>query len=194
MNELRRSALHSPRFAGDPRRDPSTVVDYWIHGGEALWFSKDPELDSAFRQTFIEAYEDAAARRLESWLASPSGGSALFILLDQFPRNAFRGTPRMYATDPLSREYASRALELAFDEQVPQELRIFFYLPLAHSERLADQERSVTLHRRLGYTANALRHREIIRRFGRFPHRNAILGRETTVEEQAFLADGGFSG
>jgi uncharacterized protein (DUF924 family) len=136
----------------------------------------------------------AAARRLDSWSETASGTLALVILLDQFPRNAFRDTPHMFATDPLARFFASSALAHGLDEHVPADLRPFMYMPFMHSEDIDDQERSVELQARLGNTEYAVLHRDIIRRFGRFPHRNAVLGRDSTPEEQAFLDSGGFSG
>lgn len=175
-------------------RDAADVVEFWRRAGPSQWFSKARSFDDMFRERFLHLHEQASARRLERWAASTEGALALVILLDQFPRNAFRGTSRMYATDAAARDQATLAVAAGFDRQVDDELRLFFYLPFAHSEHLADQEHSVALHAELGYTANACRHREIIRRFGRFPHRNAILGRETTPEEQAYLDAGGFAG
>jgi uncharacterized protein (DUF924 family) len=172
---------------------PDDVVAFWQRSSDR-WFSKDPAFDAELAHRFLQAHVDAAAGRLDSWLDNAAGALALVILVDQFPRNAFRGTPRMYATDRLARFFADRAVAAGYDAQVPRELRLFFYLPFAHSEELADQERSVALHRHLGYTANAERHRGIIRRFGRFPHRNAILGRATTSEERRYLEGGGFAG
>jgi uncharacterized protein (DUF924 family) len=118
------------------------------------------------------------------------------ILLDQFPRNAFRGTARMYGTDSQARTVAEQAIEAGFDAQIAADLRLFFYLPFAHSESLADQDRSLNLCTALGpeYMKHAEEHREIIKRFGRFPHRNEILGRTPTDEERRFLDKGGFAG
>jgi uncharacterized protein (DUF924 family) len=118
------------------------------------------------------------------------------LLLDQYPRNSFRGTAHMYATDPLARMFARQALDAGLDQQVDKELRLFFYLPLSHAEHLPDQERALALNRALGepFRSHAQGHLDIVARFGRFPHRNALLGRETTAAEQAFLAEGGFSG
>jgi uncharacterized protein (DUF924 family) len=119
------------------------------------------------------------------------------IVLDQLPRNMFRGNARAFAADPLAREVASRAIARGFDQLVPAAERMFFYLPFEHSEKLSDQERCVALNRATG-DAEAIKwaehHADIIRRFGRFPHRNAALGRATTAEEQAFLDGGGFAG
>ena len=174
----------------------AAVVDFWRQAGPALWFAKDDDFDRRFRERFLTLHEAAARNELSSWLATADGALALVVLLDQFPRNAFRGTPRMYATDRLARAVADAAMDAGHDRAVDPELQFFFYLPLGHSEDLADQERSVALCRRLGQPtlSHAEGHRDIVRRFGRFPHRNPILGREMTKEEQRFLDDGGFAG
>lgn len=174
--------------------EASEIVRYWRDAGPAEWFGKRRAFDDELRRRFLHVHEEAARGRLRAWTEDAEGALALLILLDQFPRNAFRGTPRMYATDPLARACASRAIDLGLDAQADDELRLFFYLPFAHSEVLADQERSVRLHERIGYAGNARRHHDIIRRFGRFPHRNEILGRPTSAREQAFLDAGGFAG
>lgn len=172
------------------------VVAFWLEAGPAQWFAKQPEFDEAFRDRFIAEHETAARGDLMDWMAWPEAALALLILLDQFPRNAFRGTPRMYATDPLARELAASAIEAGYDRQVRSGLELFFYLPFSHSEDILDQERGVTLCSRLRPSdlAHAEGHRDIIRRFGRFPHRNPILGRTMTAEEQRFLDEGGFAG
>jgi uncharacterized protein (DUF924 family) len=172
------------------------VVQFWRDAGPARWFAKDAEFDRHFRDRFLGAHEAAARGDLDSWRATPEGSLALVLLLDQFPRNAFRGTARMYATDALAREIADAALDSKQDVGVDVELRLFLYLPFGHSESLADQERSVELARRLEPidVTHAEHHRDIIRRFGRFPHRNPILGRATTAEEQRWLDEGGFTG
>jgi uncharacterized protein (DUF924 family) len=141
-------------------------------------------------------HEAAARGELNGWLATEDGALALMVLLDQFPRNAFRGTPRMYATDALARELANTAIAAGHDRAVDAQLQLFFYLPFGHSENPADQERSVALAQRLGQPSlsHAEGHRDIIRRFGRFPHRNPILGRGMRPEEQEFLDKGGFAG
>jgi len=161
-----------------------------------MWFAKDADFDRRFREKFIDAHEAAARGDLDHWLATAEGALALLVLLDQFPRNAFRGTPRMYATDPVARRIAAAAVEAGHDQVMPPELRKFFYLPFAHSEDLADQDRSVALGRHLGLldSENSHRHRDIVKRFGRFPHRNPILGRKMTAEEQQFLDSGGYAG
>ena len=173
------------------------VVDFWTGAGErGQWFAKDEAFDRAFHDHFIDRHMAAAARRYDDWMVTPEGALALLILTDQFPRNAFRGTGHMYATDPLARHYARQALERGHMDQVELELRVFFCLPFAHSEAMSDQDISVDLNTRLGqpWLSHAEGHRDIIRRFGRFPHRNAMLGLETTADEAAYLRDGGFQG
>jgi uncharacterized protein (DUF924 family) len=174
----------------------ASVVEFWRQAGPTLWFAKDPAFDRTFRERFLSLHEVAARGQLKAWLATADSALALLILLDQFPRNAFRGTPRMYATDALAREAASAAIAAGHDLMVEKELALFLYLPFGHSEDLADQERSVALAQRLGEPnlSHARGHREIIRRFSRFPHRNPILGRTMTAEEQRFLDEGGYAG
>lgn len=175
---------------------PEAVAAFWRPLGHAVWFGKDPAFDRRFREAFALQHGAAARGELMPWLATPEGALSLVILLDQYPRNAFRGTPRMYATDTLARIVADAALDLGHDRAIEVELRGFFYLPFAHSEHLADQERSVTLCSELPEPgpSHSRGHRDSIARFGRFPHRNAILGRETTPEEADWLAAGGFAG
>jgi uncharacterized protein (DUF924 family) len=176
--------------------DAIDVVDFWHQAGPGRWFAKDPEFDQTFRERFLSPHESAKRSELEHWLATPDGALALVLLLDQFPRNAFRGTARMYETDAAARTMADAAIIAGYDRQVDVGLQAFFYLPFGHSEDLADQERSVALHRRFGEPNVTLaeRHRDLIRRFGRFPHRNPILGRPMRPEEQQYLDDGGFAG
>lgn len=175
---------------------PSDVVTFWRNAGPGLWFAKNPAFDRRFRERFLSTYEAAAGRALDDWQASPLGSLALLLLTDQFPRNAFRGTARMYATDTLARGFARTALARGHMAAVDPDLRLFFCLPFAHSEDVADQALSVALNAQLGqpWLAHAESHQEIIRRFGRFPHRNPLLGRTSTPEEQAFLDQGGFAG
>ena len=175
------------------------VVTFWREAGPRRWFAKDADFDAAFRARFLDLHFAAARRELDAWAASADGVLALLILLDQFPRNAFRGSAQMYATDALARHFARLAVEAGLDRLIEPELRQFCYLPFEHSEELADQERSLALARTLGprharHARHALRHRDIIARFGRVPHRNALLGRDSTPEELAFLAAGGFAG
>ena len=173
------------------------VVSFWKQAGPDLWFTKDAAFDTEIRERFFDTYEVAAAGKFSGWEQTAHGALALLILLDQIPRNMFRGDARAFATDPLARAIAAGAIVGGFDSQVAPELRSFFYLPFEHSEDLADQERGVSFYKAIGDAENlkwAELHADIIRRFGRFPHRNAVLGRTTTPEEQAFLDDGGFAG
>jgi uncharacterized protein (DUF924 family) len=175
---------------------PAAIIAFWREAGADRWFKKDAAFDSEIKRRFLATHEAAAAGKLTNWESSADGALALLILLDQFPRNMFRGETRAFATDPLARAVASRAILNGFDGAFP-DLRGFFYLPFQHSENLADQERGVALYKAVG-DADGLKwaeiHADIIRKFGRFPHRNAVLGRVTTPDEQKFLDDGGFSG
>jgi uncharacterized protein (DUF924 family) len=173
------------------------VLAFWREAGPDRWFRKDEAFDAEFRTRFIGAHEAAARGELDAWARDGAGGAlALLILLDQFPRNAFRGTPRMFASDAKAREVARQALQEGFDTQVESDLRHFFYLPLVHSESMQDQDQGIAFARTLGDEPlrHAAIHRDIIEKFGRFPHRNAVLGRTNTPEEQRFLNDGGFGG
>jgi uncharacterized protein (DUF924 family) len=175
---------------------PADVVTFWRAVGPKRWFEKDAALDDEVRRRFLSVHEAAAAGKLTEWEQSAEGALALLILLDQFPRNMFRGQARAFATDPLARAVAGRAILNGFDGAFP-DMSTFFYLPFMHSEDLADQQRALAFYRVHG-DAESLKyaesHADIIRRFGRFPHRNAVLGRVTTPEEQAFLDGGGFAG
>ncbi len=177
--------------------DIDRIIGFWREAGEKnLWFRKDEAFDVIFRERFLHLHHAAARRELDGWADSPQGLLALLILLDQFPRNAFRGSAHMFATDPLARHFARLALERDAPAHVDEPLRLFFCLPFTHSEDLADQHLSVTLYERYAPSqiGHAHVHRDIIERFGRFPHRNPQLGRDTTPEERAFLEAGGFAG
>jgi len=182
---------------GGKAPEPADVLAFWRAAGPAKWFQKDAAFDAEIAARYRASCEAAAAGRLAHWETTPEGALALVILLDQFPRNIFRGSARAFAADPLARAVADRAIARGFDQRVAQAQRLFFYLPFEHSEQLADQERAVALVRALG-DADLLKwaelHADIIRRFGRFPHRNAALGRTTSRVEQAFLDGGGFTG
>ncbi len=162
-----------------------------------IWFKSTAEFDAFLRHAFLADYEAAAAGALRSWETLPESALALVLLLDQIPRNIFRGTPRAYATDAAARAVADRAIEKGFDRMVPPVWRRFFYMPLHHSENIDDQRRALRLFAALPrdpYRSGSLRrygrpYIEIIERFGRFPHRNAILGRNSTPAETAFLAE-----
>ncbi len=181
---------------------PEEILDFWFgrEGEEGYgefqeaWFTKDPGFDREVRDRFEDVYEEAAAGRLDHWKDEAKSCLALIILLDQFPRNMFRGDPKTYATDEKALEAARHAVERAYDRELTPYGRLFLYLPFEHSEDVEDQRFSVKLFRGLaaqmgsedllGY---AVRHLEIIERFGRFPHRNEILRRATTPEEAEFL-------
>ncbi|MDQ0704340.1 uncharacterized protein (DUF924 family) [Pseudomonas sp. W3I7] len=172
------------------------VIAFWKQAGPKRWFAKDEAFDAAFRETFHATHMQAARRELEGWLDSAPGALALLILLDQYPRNAFRGTAHMFATDPLARLYAYRMVDAGLDQQIEPQLRAFCYLPFEHSEDPADQQHSLALNQHLDASTYhwAKEHADIIERFGRFPHRNAVLARATTELEHEFLKAGGFAG
>jgi uncharacterized protein (DUF924 family) len=182
--------------AGEPLPGAREVVAFWRDAGPSRWFTSDAAFDAELRARFAGAHLAAARRELDGWADDADGLLALLILLDQFPRNAFRGTAHMYATDALARRFARQAVTSGLHLQVDEALRLFVYLPFNHSEDLADQEQGLALTRTLGkeLSWHAEQHRDIVRRFGRFPHRNPLLGRDTTAEEQAFLDGGGFKG
>lgn len=181
--------MTEPRTAAD-------VVAFWRDAGPALWFARDDAFDRECAR-FLPLHMAAARRELDDWLGHAEGALALLILLDQIPRNVFRGTAHAFATDPLARCLAGHAVDAGFDLATDADLRVFFYMPFEHSESLDDQHRSMRLFARLDDDASghwARIHFDVIERFGRFPHRNAMLGRGTTVEERAFLDGGGFAG
>jgi len=173
------------------------TIAFWREAGPEKWFAKDDAFDAAIRAHFLAAHEAAAAGQLSDWEETPDGVYALIILLDQFPRNLFRGSERAFATDAQALAIAQRALARGFDKAYQPPEQRFFYMPFMHSEALADQDRCVALCQAAD-DPDGVRyaeiHRDIIRDFGRFPHRNPVLGRETTAEEQAFLEQGGFAG
>lgn len=172
------------------------VVAFWRDAGPGKWFRGGDSFDAACREYLGGAHHAAATRELDGWSATAEGALALLLLLDQIPRNLFRGSAHAFATDGLARHVARLALEAGHDKVFEPALRAFFYLPFEHAEDLADQDRSVALFEALAdanYRDYAIAHRDVIARFGRFPHRNAALGRDTTAEEQAWLdAGGGF--
>ena len=172
------------------------VTKFWRDAGADAWFRKDEAFDADFKAKFLELHFAAARRECDDWLEHAEGALALMILLDQFPRNCFRGTSHMYATDPLARSFATKAIAAGHDLALDEEVRVFLYLPFEHSEDLADQHRSVELHtaHAKSYLEYAIDHLDIVKRFGHFPHRNRMLGRETAPEAQAYLDKGGFSG
>lgn len=174
---------------------PTSIIDFWTEAGPARWYAKDDRFDYIFRERCKAAHWNAAARRLDDWMETPPGALALMILLDQYPRNCFRGTAHQFATDSLALSLAKDAVARAYLSEFEPDLRQFLLLPYMHSEALADQDALLPLCAEMPDTLRfAHIHRDIIVQFGRFPHRNACLGRETSAQETAFLESGGFSG
>ena len=172
------------------------LVAFWRAAGPGKWFGGGAGFDAECKAHFLDAHLAAARREFDGWMESADGALALLLLLDQIPRNIYRGSAHSYATDPLARRHASAAIAAGHDRAFEPALRAFFYLPFEHSEDIADQAHAIALFTALGdgnYLAYAQAHRDVIARFGRFPHRNAALGRDSTPEEQAWLdAGGGF--
>jgi len=179
--------------------DPVMVLDYWLGDiGPEGWYAGGEDLDDQIRGLWLDLWTAARDRGLDHWADGPAGSLALIILADQFPRNMFRGTAAAFATDPLAREIARKALAEGWDMQAPEPERQFFYMPFEHSEDPADQALAVELmaERMADHPDSLLHaraHQAIIVRFGRFPFRNAALGRETTPEEEAFMTGGGYA-
>jgi uncharacterized protein (DUF924 family) len=176
---------------------PKQILSFWKKAGPKNWFKKDPAFDQKIREQFLITHQAAEMEKLASWELSAEGALSLLLLLDQFPRNMFRGTARAFANDMFARDVATRAIKRGFDKKTALPLRSFFYLPFEHSESLADQVRALKLFKSTKdqeLVRWAKLHHDIIRRFGRFPHRNEILGRPSTPEEVAFLEAGGFGG
>jgi len=171
--------------------DAKEVLKFWFERDRKAWFEKNPAFDEEIRQRFLPAYELGATGMLDSWKQAPASCLALVVLLDQFPRNMFRGTARAFAADPLALEAARTILDRGWDKAMTPDERVFAYLPFEHSEALQDQKLSLKLFEGNPNFEWARKHWEIIRRFGRFPHRNAALGRESTPEEIEFLKQPG---
>jgi uncharacterized protein (DUF924 family) len=195
-------AGHPP--APDLPARAEALLDFWFgppgdpdrETHRDIWFKSTPEHDAALAGLFLADYEAAARGALSAWEAMPESALALVLLLDQIPRNIFRGTPRAYATDRAARAAADRAMRNGFDVRMPPAWRKFFYMPLHHSENTDDQRRSIVLlaavpddPARADNPRYARRYLDIIERFGRFPHRNAVLGRPSTPQELAFLEE-----
>jgi uncharacterized protein (DUF924 family) len=177
------------------------VLEFWRAAGPSKWFAKEDGFDAEIRGRFEPLHFAAARGELAGWAETAEGALALLLTVDQFPRTLFRGSAHAFATDPMARTVAEAAIDRGFDRAVEPALRPFFYLPFEHSERLEDQERSVALCEALLRDTGdadtlkwALLHRDLIARFGRFPHRNAAFGRESTPAEADYMANGGFEG
>jgi uncharacterized protein (DUF924 family) len=190
------------------RTEATALVDFWFgpprsptrFGQRDVWFKGDPAFDQQIRDQFGALRARAAAGDCADWVLEAEPCLALILMLDQLPRNLFRGQAQAFATDSMARDAARAALSRGFDRSLPASWRQFIYLPFEHSEDLADQELSVKLAAGLardpafaGTLDYARRHQAIIARFGRFPHRNAALGRKSTAEEEAFLKEPGSS-
>ena len=180
---------------------PLDLIAFWLAAGPKAWFRKDAAFDAQLRGRFEPANLAASRGEREGWSETGEGALALVLLLDQVPRNIYRGSAHAFATDGLALAAARRAIEAGFDLAAPMELQVFFYLPFEHAEDGATQARSLALfeaHAARGGDESYLRyarlHADVIARFGRFPHRNRVLGRTATPEEIAFLAGGGFRG
>ena len=176
---------------------PSEIIEFWFAAGPEQWFTKAPEFDAEIARRFGDATEQAAGGAFDHWCENSDGTLALILLLDQFPRNIHRGSARAFSADGKALAIARTAIERGIDREQPVERRKWLYLPLEHAEDLKAQEECVALFEATGIEADlkwAIDHRDIIARFGRFPHRNAVLGRQSTPEEDQFLADGGFAG
>lgn len=180
------------------------VIDFWFGPEESpergsdrkIWWKVDERFDADVRRVLGPLHDRAATGDLDEWIDDPIGCVALIVLLDQVSRNLFRGSPRSWTTDDKAQAAAKQAVKRGLDEKVPVYMRVFLYMPYEHSESLADQQQCIRLMRQIGndqYDDYARRHLDIISRFGRFPHRNAILGRESTPEERAFLKRPGSS-
>ena len=177
---------------------PRAIIDFWLKAGEKKWFRKSPAFDKEIARRFGAALKAACDGQLNHWRTEPDGCLALILLFDQFSRNIHRDTAAMFAQDDRARTLARTAIAKEWDRAFPPALQQWFYLPFMHSESLADQKRCLQLYRRSKLpkeAQNAAReHAEIIARFGRFPHRNRVLGRVSSEQEARFLADGGFAG
>ena len=167
------------------------IVDFWFaKTNKKYWFNSTPEFDRHLNEKFLGVYESAVSGELDHWKNNPVGSLALVILFDQIPLNIFRGKKKSFATESRSREVAKHAIEQGHAEQLSNAQQAFLYMPFMHSENMADQDYAVALYDKTGLKNNlkfALHHRDIIKRFGRFPHRNAILERKSSSQEIEYL-------
>ena len=183
----------------NPAAEQGKLLDFWYSARVSpRWFASTPALDQEIRVRFEGLWQRAAAAELDAWAETPEGALALAIVLDQLPLNMYRGKPAAFSTEHKAVAVAKRAIARGFDQRLPSDRVQFLYMPLMHSENPDDQDLSVERFRAAGLEANlhfAEHHRGIVRRFGRFPHRNAILGRESSPEELDYLAsDAAFKG
>ncbi|MGB1261341.1 MAG: DUF924 family protein [Cognaticolwellia sp.] len=177
--------------------DAKAVLNFWFNDiSPEKWWQKDPEFDQEIERRFLHLHHAANSGELFSWRDTPQGRLAEIIVLDQFSRNIFRDCPQAFASDPLALVLAQEAVSLGVDMKVADNMRSFFYLPFMHSESLVIHEQAVILYEKLGNAPSLtfeIKHQDIIKQFGRYPHRNAILGRVSTAEENAFLQQPGSS-
>jgi uncharacterized protein (DUF924 family) len=177
---------------------PEIILDFWASIGNSGWWTKNQKLDDEIISRFSDTHTQARNGQLNHWTDTADGTLALIIVLDQFSRNMFRGDPKTFAQDDQALTIAKKAVAKGLDSEARADLNLFFYLPYEHSECISDQEQSIKLQHSIGggeeVMKAALEHHEIIKRFGQFPHRNAVLGRHTTPAEQAYLDGGGFKG
>ncbi len=176
---------------------PQDVIAFWQDVGQENWYKKNPDVDARIRERFTSLHGAASAGELGEWEQSAQGALALLILLDQFSRNMFRDDPRAFACDAQALAIAKRAIDKGFHKQVADAMAQFFRTPFMHAEDIMEQARGIALAHEAGSQTSvewAVLHADIIRRFGRFPHRNKVLNRKTSEAEQAFLDGDGFSG
>ena len=177
--------------------DPKEILDFWTEAGPAKWWKKNPDFDAEIAKRFQKTHERACAGELDDWAETADGALALIIVLDQFSRNLHRNSPQAFAQDGKTASIARAQIASGGDKTMAREIHQFCYLPLMHSENLDDQDLCLQQMQKMGEKnsiRSAIEHRDIVARFSRFPHRNAVLGRSTTAEEQSFLDAGGFSG
>jgi uncharacterized protein (DUF924 family) len=176
---------------------PNDILDFWADAGGKKWWMKDESFDAEIRHRFGTTLEAAERGELDDWQTTPDGALALIIVLDQFSRNLYRNSAKAFSNDPKALTAAKAALDRGDDEKMREDIMVFAYLPLEHSENIGDQRQCLELMKATGteaYINAGQQHYDIIEQFGRFPHRNKVLGRDTTPAEQAFLDAGGFSG
>ena len=176
--------------------DADDIITFWLEAGPEAWFKRDDAFDQQLIDRFGDTHAQACSGALDGWTETANGCLAIILLFDQFSRNMFRGDARAFDNDQTARDLAIKMIDKGWDYQVDSRLRSFVYMPFMHSESIVDQTRMLALSHECGGMNTlkyAIIHRDIIRRFGRFPHRNPVLGRRTTVAEQAFLDAGGFS-